>query len=290
MRTLLHTWTQRCVNTEHFSSTAYWGLGDTIRNTLFLYQYCKRKNYRLIVDISLHPVSEIWQNQPHEYQELVQSMKNKIPFVTRGTLDQFLKEHTEDVVVLFPAGWPNEKLLPDEVEFISQIMKPRPEYEAQWSSWLAMQGLNKNYTVLHFRFLDEVLYRGVQEKELALLRPVFNRWVNKADLLISDSLPFKKQMHQESGIKFFELNVSRFGKSETGAELEGTLFEFFLLKNAARILTYSPYPWVSSFVYWSHIIYGTPLKIIGDNRLKARFIRWGFRQMVAFFRLKERWF
>jgi hypothetical protein len=78
--------------------------------------------------------------------------------------------------------------------------------------------------------------------------------------------------------------------TENSTALEDTIFEFYFLKKAAQIYTYSEYPWVSSFVYWSHKIYGTPLKIIGDNSLKARFIRWGFRRIVIFSRFKDRWF
>jgi len=290
MRTLIHTWTQQCCNTKDFPATAYWGLGDTIRNTLFLYQYCKRKGYRLIVDFSLHPIAGIWQNKSHEFQELVQSKKDQIPFVTRGTLDLFLKENTEDVLVLFPVGWPRERLTADEKEFIKNLMHPHPALEAKWLSFIQQQGFTEDYTVVHFRFLDAALNNGLNDLPFSKARQVFLKWKNNSDVLLSDSPVFKQRMHAEFGIKTFDLKVTRFGKTDDSAALEDTVFEFYFLRKAARILTYSEYPWVSSFVYWSHKIYGTPLKVIGENGLKARFTRWGFRQMVVLLKFKDRWF
>ena len=56
--TVVFTWTQKVDNRQ-----GYWGLGDTLRGILTVYQFCKANRYEFAIDTHLHPFSHFLEEQ-----------------------------------------------------------------------------------------------------------------------------------------------------------------------------------------------------------------------------------
>jgi hypothetical protein len=69
---------------------------------------------------------------------------------------------------------------------------------------------------------------------------------------------FKKYVQQNhSQIKLFQTTVKHLGYETT--DIEDTMFEFFLLKSADKITSFTTYGWISGFVHAVSYLYNIPL-------------------------------
>ena len=77
-KTIIHVWTQDFLELDGTKSKEFFGFGDLIRCSIELYKLCKCMNYNFILDISLHPISQFYNEYKHEYSELISENKDKI--------------------------------------------------------------------------------------------------------------------------------------------------------------------------------------------------------------------
>lgn len=258
MKTVIQVWTHRCIN---IPDCFFWGLGDILRGTIQLYQFCKKNNYNFIVDIQLHNLSNHLVNHSHEFSQIIKNNKYNIQFVCMKEIEQYVGNNTNDVIYFFTNGCQNfsENLDIETKLFMRDLLTPNDatkDFIVNKSSTLPI--IN---SVLHYRLGDEELILKSNSANMNSIVDHVMKNCEDHDILLSDSKKFKLMVREVNNCKnliIFETEPKHIG-FESSESLNDTLFEFFLMTKSKKIKTYSNYGWISGFVFWIHKIYDVPL-------------------------------
>jgi hypothetical protein len=253
MKTIIQVWTHKCVNISPDASS--WGLGDILRGTIKLYQLCKENNYRFIVDMQLHNLSNYLVHRKHEYSDLIQQNKDNILFVYNDELENYIFNNDKNILYFFTNSYCNENL-DYEKEFIQNLLTPNHQLKEYISNKIL--DIPDNYNILHYRLGDDDLVRNENNHQYDVYLNHLKKNIEENDVFISDSNYFKKIVcRDDTQIRMVDVLPRHIGYD--GEPLNDTLFEFFLITKCQKIKTYSKYSWISGFVYWIHKVYDIPL-------------------------------
>lgn len=249
-KTVIHVWTHNFINKEGINT---FGLGDLVRGTIGVLQYCEKNKYTCIIDISLHPVSEYFIVNKHKYSKLIEENKNAIQYIFPDKIDSFIQSELnhKDVVFFFSNCWLDiydTKLSPYNRLIIDDLLTPNDSF-LKYINQISTTIPSSDFSILHFRLGDSEL---IQHKDTAnythcidILNDIIN--TNKSLILVSDSDKLKSLI-KETDIPVFMFNKPIAHIGYHTEQIEHTLFEFMLLKRAKTIYTYSVYYWTSGFV------------------------------------------
>jgi len=245
MKTIIQVWTHSCINTEGF-----WGLGDMIRGTCFLYEYCKKHNYQFILDIQLHGISNYLIHSPHEYSDIILKNKDNIFFVN---IDSDISKYTQNNINYFFTNasiYTYENINEDTKEFIKNIFKPNEKFSKYLSEYLTLPFFQNKYSVLHYRLGDKY-----NENVEPYLKNIKNN-IEENQIFISDSNELKYIV--KNNTKLFMLDIEP-GHIGINLNVKNDLIEYFILMKCDKIKTYSNYSWISGFVHSINKIYNIQL-------------------------------
>jgi len=269
MKIVIHTWTHNFnIDKKHIKKYNYYnetnfffGLGDLIRSTIKLFYLSKKMNFRLIVDIQLHPISHFLKNEKHEYSDLVLKNKDNIDYVCYGAVEDYVNQHNDnEIMFILTNDFCEEQNINNECkDFIKKILTPKHDYE------LFIQRKMKtipysNFNILHYRLNDEEF---LKKKSSVVFEEVYdNLQKNKEwnDILITDTSKFKQFVFLKNNPVFmFDIKICHLGLSKNHDEIRDTLFEFFLITKCSKIKTYCKIHEMSGFVKWISKIYDIPI-------------------------------
>lgn len=268
-KTVIQVWVTKCqkefppIQTNWLTDA---GLGDLIRGSIGLHKICAAKGYELIVDISLHPVSQYLQQKPHRFSQLVQDKKNNITGVSYKHLQEYLELllNKRDVVICHAISWPTTYNKPASAElkdFIKTILTPTPEFAAYYAE--VQRSLPSSYHIFHVRVGDDELVDGKfadsYEKFIKLYEPSA-----ESTLVLSDSQNLKQIMVAKFGLHALTHAIAHVGKQTDTIGIRNTLAEFFLTTQATSIQSLTIYWWTSGFIKTANYIYDVPLKSTTD--------------------------
>lgn len=263
MKTAIHVWTHKLSNYVITPLDARFGLGDLIRGSIGTLQYCEARGYNCILDISLHPLSQLFVSPEHRYSDLVKRNKENIKGIFQNT-EQYLDDElrSNDVVFFFSNFTPdvyNKQLTPFIVTNIRQLITLRPE-AAAYVDEMMRKIPYPFFSVLHFRLGDEDVINGnpgQYNKHIELLKSA----LAPNQVLMSDSAHFK---HMCKDIVFtFNNNPSHVGFHTNIDDIKYTVFEYILLTRATEIRTFSVYGWTSGFAKSVNYLFNVRLTILG---------------------------
>jgi len=272
MKTIIHVWTHEFnINQEHLQKynylnekEFYFGIGDLIRSTIQLYELSKTMNFRLIVDLQLHPISSFLQIQKTEFSEFVLNNKNNIDYVCYGAVEDYINESKKDVLLILTNDFFKGNISNDCKLFIKNILTPTFEYK-QYIKFLLSKIPVKKYNILHYRLNDDEFKNNCSVKDVKYLNNISSN-VNKNkefnDILITDSLSFKEYIFLNSNIFLFDTKLCHLGLSKDYYAIRDTLFELFLISKSSKIKTYCKIHAVSGFVKWISEVYDIPIIIL----------------------------
>lgn len=272
MKTIIHVWTHEFnINQKHLQKynylhekEFYFGLGDLIRSTIKLYELSKIMNFRLIVDLQLHPISSFLELQKTEYSDYVLQNKNKVDYVCYGAVEDYINETNKDVSLILTNDFFKGIISADCKIFMKNILKPTLEYQ-QYIDFQLSQISSKNYNILHYRLNDDEFKNKGSSKNLNYLNNMLasvNNNKESNDVLITDSVSFKEYIFLHSDVFLFDTKVCHLGLSKDYYGIRDTLFEFFLITTASKIKTYCKIHAVSGFVKWISKVYDIPIQIL----------------------------
>ena len=259
MKTIIQIYKMKYVESEVVDGIpTYFGIGDFLRSTLGLYNLSKTLHFNLIIDLSLHPISEYIQSDTHQYSDLIKSgSKHLNLLIRRKKIIDFIKNSSDDVILMF--GWMGlevyDSLLSDDAEkFMKSILKPNEIMKGYIDAEIS-QFPFKKYNIIHYRSGDADLFNN---KDFMYDVNHFIKNYEENDILMSDSNKFKKIILAECKNVFaFNTNIVHLGKAH--ASVCDTLFELFIMINASRIKSYTTYRWCSGFAKVISFIYKIPL-------------------------------
>ena len=188
-KTVIHVWTHNFINKEGINT---FGLGDLVRGTIGVLQYCEKNKYTCIIDISLHPVSEYFIVNKHKYSKLIEENKNAIQYIFPDKIDSFIQSELnhKDVVFFFSNCWLDiydTKLSPYNRLIIDDLLTPNDSF-LKYINQISTTIPSSDFSILHFRLGDSEL---IQHKDTAnythcidILNDIIN--TNKSLILVSD--------------------------------------------------------------------------------------------------------
>jgi hypothetical protein len=272
MKTIIHVWTHEFnISQEHLAKYNYYnekefyfGLGDLMRSTIKLYELSKIMNFRLIVDLQLHPISSFLEIQKTEHSDYVLQNKNNIDYVCYGAVEDYINESNKDVSLILTNDFFKGVVTNDCKVFMKSILKPTTEYKEYINFQLSKLPF-PNYNIIHYRLNDDEFKNGGSGKNIEYLNSMVNSLnSNKEnnDILLTDSLSFKEYSFLNSDVFIFDTKLCHLGLSKDYHAIKDTLFELFLITSASKIKTYCKIHSVSGFVKWISEIYDIPIQIL----------------------------
>jgi hypothetical protein len=246
------------------------GLGDKLRGTIAIYQYCRLNNIECIFDATFSEFSKYLKNS----KSLNPNLNINTPIASilnvydddqaiKNLIDNELKDKNEAYV--FCNSFPQVPLSSEDLDFLNYITEPIDELKDKVDNLLS--NLN-NFTIQHFRFKDgsDPDYNKCEEC-YKLLKKTYN----KTDILMSNSKVFKDYVLDRKKIKVIECDGCdgyeqlHVGNNSSSNVVEFTLIEYYILCKSKSINTYSEYDWISAFVYWPAQFYNIEIKNLKMN-------------------------
>lgn len=240
---------------------SFQGLGDYIRGTIFLYDFCKNNNRIFSVNFTNHLLSEFVYCRTHRTIEEA----NNTTYVAKCFNQYDLIYTTNNVFT--NEGYTFE--LTDEIKqfIIKASLTPRINLTEYINTKKMEYNLvNGKYTVIHIRMGDTY---SVEKGELtgqAMRKIMFiesslrMHMPNKEEsIVISDTLEVE-HIFKSLGYKSMCLNKAHLGHHNINRDgVRDTLIEFFIMTTANRIIQFSEYGWGSGFSDTVSKIYNIPI-------------------------------
>jgi hypothetical protein len=272
MKTVIHVWSHNFnINNDHLKkynfyneTEFYFGLGDLIRSTIKLYELSKIMNFRLIVDLQLHPISSFLEIQKTEFSNLVLENKNNIDYVCYGAVEDYINNQKNNISYILTNDFYEGVISNDCKIFMKNLLKPTEEYKKYIDYQLSKIPFEK-YNIIHYRLNDDEFKNKNSKKNTSYLNDILinlnnNKEVN--DILVTDTLSFKEYVFLNSDVYLFETKICHLGLSTDYHSIKDTLFEFFLITYSSKIKTYCKIHEISGFVKWISELYDIPVTII----------------------------
>ena len=140
----------------------YWGFGDMLRGVIGIFKLSKKYGFDLIVDKSLHPVSQLLINGQHRFSENVALNREDIPFIypdaAEHSIQNFMNQHDTNVFFFYSNMLLNSydgEITEELSMFIKNVLRPNDVFK-QYLNEMQRQ-LPPNYSILHYRLGDDEL-------------------------------------------------------------------------------------------------------------------------------------
>ena len=268
-KTIIHVWTHVLSNHTVTDRSNRFGLGDLLRGSIGVLQYCEKNNYECIIDISLHPIAQLLQIKKHKYSDFIEQNKNMIKGIFSTNInnseniytymDNELKE--KDMIFFFSNFGldvfnkaPSKNIL----EKIHDLLEPNHLFK-DYSEKMLLKLPFSDYTILHFRLGDDDLIRETNtlDYQIYLKKIIDTKDTNQ--ILLSDSKKFKDIVKASESIFMYDEPLAHLGFHTNAEKIKHTLFEFMLLTKAGRIHSLSVYWWKSGFAHLANYLYNVPV-------------------------------
>jgi hypothetical protein len=261
MKTIILVWTTKFNNLTIDNVNGFFGLGDIVRGTMSMFQLSKKYNFRLIVDIQLHPISAFLKFNSNEYTELIKNNKNNIPFFFPEEIENFVRNDPREVNFLFTNNHLIEEVSQECKNFIKNILLPKDEFAKHIHTFFKSENINLSYNILHFRLGDSLLVRNEHSCNFQTFIDKMNEYKEEQDILMSDSEQFKQYVKSINyNIKLLNTKTAHLGYEKHSGNIRDTLLEFFIITKAQYIKTFSIYRHLSGFVNIAHQVYDVPIE------------------------------
>lgn len=279
----------------NFGKTNATGLGDFIRGSYFMLEFCDQHNFEYKV-IFNNSISKFLKMKTHNIEYFSKIFDSILFFQKTNILEYNIKNN----YILEPIK-NNHQILSDFVEYVVSSTyyngnaficnNTYPMYEIQEKHKIYMkkvlepsdemkgiinariQELNisfKQYIVIHVRCGDSYLKQENSEFKTKYLFKLVNSIKedinninndNNTYLLISDNNEIKYMLHSVfPNFRIFVNPITHFGEGVALEEenVKNTLTDFYLISFAKYVYAYSVYKHGSGFSYWSAKTFGVP--------------------------------
>jgi hypothetical protein len=259
MKTIVCVWTHEYCNFEKKPNYAKHGLGDLIRGTVGILSYCEKRGYECIIDISLHPLSQLLLVTPHKYSQFIQENRENVKHLYQYDAVKAIDKELEDkdlayFFTAFDLDLYDIPSTPTIKQRIREILTPNEILSSYINS---MEIPYSEFAAFHFRLGDDEIILNQQTANYSMYIS-FIQSIPKGNCILFSDSNYLKELAKPY-IYTIDSKVAHIGFHTQIEDLKNTMFEFFLLTRANRIHTFSTYPWVSGFVKIINFIYDIPL-------------------------------
>jgi hypothetical protein len=262
------------------------GIGDFIRGSYFLMQFCEESRLLFNINILNHPISqflEIYQNtQPSHYKNINKFdivnfnpsilddniLTNIHDYTINNDFIYFLKDKTvhNKKIYTYIITYPTILISEEHKIYMRHLLKPNKYLSLLIDEQLTKLGLiEKEFSIIHIRYGDNYLIKNETQINVNHLNTIkktidYLGSTNKI-LLISDNMIIKNILTTKfPHIKTHFNKISHTGegvKLDTN-KLKNTMIDFYLFSRAKNIYAFSVYKHGTGFSKWAAETYSVP--------------------------------
>jgi hypothetical protein len=264
MKTVIVVWKQHTIISKKIRIAPYLGLGDLVRGLCGMLDVCDKLGYRLHVDMRYHPIGQLFKQQTHGFETLIDSMKDRIymnEFHTRKMITTELITKLKHSHVWYGAAWCGlyiyEKPISEKSKkFIRELLTPTDDFNVYINTYIPTY----EYNILHFRLGDKSIGSScitISPQILAFLE----KEISDTNFILSDSSAFKNKVCElyPEKYKMLDKQICHIGIETDIEKIKATILEFIIASRSKSIHTFSIYHWISGFTNTIHMIYDVPL-------------------------------
>lgn len=256
------------------------GIGDFIRGSFFLLQFCIFYNIRFDIDYNNHPISKFLYKKNNTVDENIMyntilyyypdnnknDDKNNNVFIN-DFVNYLNKLNTSNTKYIFSNNYPIKKINDFERQFILNKFLPNEELICSINSELTkINIIEKQFSVIHIRLGDSILLDNEKIQNNTLLKILNiilkNIEINnkKKYLLLSDSNDIKIFLKQKFENLVINLNkiVHLASKIDEYESVKSTLTDFFIMSKSNYIYSLSIYDHGSGFSEYCSVLNNIP--------------------------------
>ena len=268
------------------------GLGDFIRGSYFLIEFCKKYNFKYFIDISNHPIkiflkkynkiklSEKIKNIYKKINKFEQDNFNPIISTSNNFINNYSnkeiyfnfleylsnEEKYDKKIFIYTITFPNEGLINNYKKIMRDIFEPTDKMELLINIKLKMLNLKSySYEIIHVRCGDEYLSNKKINNEIVNIEFILSDFdklnPNKKYLLISDNnfiKTFIKRKYNFINILYHDIVHTGENTEIMFKKLENTMLDFYLISKSKNVMSYSVYQHGSGFSKWCAFTYDIP--------------------------------
>ena len=262
------------------------GLGDFIRGSYFLMEFCNNKHIPYHINIQNHPVSQFLEIGENKQPPLVHKinrfeLRNYNPHISENNIitnicdssinDSFLrylsKQHAVDQkIYVYTISYPSTKISEKNKTYMRQMLTPSKSLALLVDNTLTDLGLvKKQFTIIHIRYGDDFLIKNIKDikkSHLERLQHTLDRLdSSQTYLLISDNTIIKNILSLKYPFVTTHFNdITHTGEGihlETH-KLQNTMIDFYLFSHATNVIAFSTYKHGTGFSKWATATYSVP--------------------------------
>ena len=271
---------------EKYKDGVATGLGDFIRGSYFLMQFCDDNNIPYNINLLNHPVSqflEIYINkQPLIYNNINKfGLTNHNPHILDNHIitniynhsinDNFIQFLSDQQVFnqklyVYTISYPTAKIDQTHTEYMRHVLKPCPKVSLSVDALLLkLELVKKQFTIIHIRYGDDFLINNKEEikkSHLEMIQNILDKLdISQNFLLISDNTIIKNIIQLKYPFiktHFNEITHTGEGIHIETNKLQNTMIDFYLFSHAIKIIAFSIYKHGTGFSKWSAETYNVP--------------------------------
>jgi hypothetical protein len=262
------------------------GLGDFIRGSYFLMEFCDNHKIRYNINILNHPVSQFLETYKNQ-QPLIYNNVNRFeqrnfnPFVSDNSIisniydpsinHSFIcylgKQHIfQKKLYIYTITYPSNKISKKHKEHMKRILTPSKSIALLVDHTLAELGLvKKQFTIIHIRYGDDFLIKNIKDiktSHVKVLQNTFDKLdLTQTYLLISDNTIIKNLILSQypfTKTHFNEISHTGEGLYLETHKLQNTMIDFNLFSHATKVIAFSTYKHGTGFSKWATETYSVP--------------------------------
>lgn len=278
-KTVVFVVKQQYYNYTQTPTSCFWGIGDTIRAMYGMYKKSKQFPFRLVIDLSQHPMSEFLIPSLHPYTQHLQSILDTIPLIPSDDIDTHLHTLFEQSDIIYMGAHCNLEAYEthdisqeDDAhirECIKRHFRPTAELEAHLNQFIHCLPLPlSSMNLLHYRLGDgELITHQIKPELLDRYYDHLNQSMAKSEpystILLSDSAAFRRlALQRNCPAIVLDHPIGHLGYDTSSIKIKNSLLEFFIASKVKRIKTCSVYEWASGFMYSIHTLFDIPIEVI----------------------------
>jgi hypothetical protein len=262
------------------------GLGDFIRGSYFLLEFCDNNNIPCNINILNHPVSQFFEIYKNK-QPLIYNNVNKFeltnfnphvshdgimtnisdPSITNDLIKFLSKQRTfNKKLYVYTIAYPCSEIAPKYKEYMKKLLTPSVRLQSLVNKMLLeLELVKKQFTIIHIRYGDDFLIQHKEEIKKSHLETIENTLKNlntsQKYLLISDNMIVKNILQFKYPFLKIHLNeITHTGEGihmETN-KLQNTMIDFNLFSHATNVVAFSVYQHGTGFSRWATETYSVP--------------------------------
>jgi hypothetical protein len=271
------------VYSQNYNNAPGGGIGDFIRGSLFLIQYCIINNLKFDIDYKNHPISKYLYKKNDKieerinYDEVSYYYQDNSP-INNVNINDFLTEFTNHInskcskiIYLFSNNYPIYKITNLERSFIRDKFLPNAELSQYINNRLQNLNLNeKQFNIIHIRINDTIfkndnihnnLFKNIKYKLNNIIQ-ILNK-NNMKILLLSNSNILKLKLKMEfKHLIIYTNNIGHLALTNDDETIKDTLCDMFIISKAVNVVALSDYGHGTGFSKYVCELYNIPYKCI----------------------------